>query len=216
MAALLSRDKSRCVRWTDFLNENYFIQLFIHTLWNTARMNTHCYAPACTWQCHSSENQLLTSHQRGLVSVPGQCTWATWWTKWLSNSFLLWVFHLSPVNYHSTSSSYSCIYHLGLVQLDHNGPQCQVTHPVSNHPTHKTVSMKNINIGHTFNPLTTAYKLYEDWQKHTNPYPLFVKLKTLKFHNVNFWVARPCSLVGKYATLHRNMPTPSSGRKLVQ
>jgi len=162
MAAMLTKDKSRSVSWTDFLNENCFIQQFIHTLWNTAKMNTHCYTAACTWQCHSSGNYLLTSYHRGLVSVPGHSTWAMWWTKWHSNSFF-WVLHLSSVNYHSTSSSYSCIYHLGLVQLDYNKPQCQVTHPVSSHPTHKMVNMKNINTPHTFNPLTTAYKLYEDW-----------------------------------------------------
>jgi len=36
------------------------------------------------------------------------------------------------------------IYHMGLVQLDHYETQCQVTHPVSNHPTHKMVNLKNI------------------------------------------------------------------------
>lgn len=109
-----------------------------------------------------------------------------------------WVLHLSPVNYHSTSSSYSCIYHLGLVQVDHYELQCQVTRPVSNHHKHKMVNVKNINTGHTFNPLTTAYRLNEDWQKHTNPYQWFVKLKRLQFQNVVFWVATQCSLVGKY------------------
>ena len=56
MADMLTRDKSRSVRWRDFLNENCFIQQFIHTLWNNAGMNTHCYKAACMWQRNSSGN----------------------------------------------------------------------------------------------------------------------------------------------------------------
>jgi len=116
-----------------------------------------------------SQPRQLAYHQRGPVSIPGQCTWLRGEQSGIQTGFF-WVLHLSPVNYHSTSSSYSSIYHLGLVKLDHDKPQCQVTHPVSNHSTHKMVNMKNITTGHTFNPLTTVYELYEDWQKHTNPY----------------------------------------------